>query len=205
MNKDIYIHPSAEVSPDAIIGKGTRIWHQVHIREGAKIGEKCNIGKDVYIDHHVSIGNRVKIQNGVSIYNGVTIEDDVLVGPHVAFTNDLFPRAFSIEWEIVPTLLKKGVSIGANATILCGVTLEEYSMVGAGAVVTTDIPTYALVVGNPARLSGFVCKCGQKLQIPDDSEKHQGTIVLHCKKCGESVEVQSQLYRYITVAGGRLK
>ncbi len=159
----VYIHPSSHVSPDAVIGDGTKIWINVQVREGAKIGTNCIISKDAYIDTKVSVGNSVKIQNGVSVYHGVTLEDDVFVGPNAAFTNDFYPRAFMADWRITETLVKKGASIGANATIVCGHTLGEYCMIGSGSVVTHDIPPYALAVGNPARVVGRVCKCGVKL------------------------------------------
>lgn len=149
---DYYAHPTAEVSPLASIGPGTKIWNQVQIREEAVIGSDCIISKDVYIDKGVIIGNGVKIQNSVSVYHGVTIEDDVFVGPNATFTNDMFPRADNPDWQVVPTLVKRGASIGANATIVCGVTIGERAMVGAGAVVTKDVPPSALVVGNPARI-----------------------------------------------------
>lgn len=151
METDYYVHPTAEVSSRASIGKGTKIWNQAQIREGATLGEYCIVGKDVYIDKDVLVGHRVKIQNAVSIYCGVTIEDDVFVGPHATFTNDKFPRADNAAWSIVPTLVKRGASIGANATIICGVTIGERAMIGAGAVVTKDVPADAVVVGNPAR------------------------------------------------------
>lgn len=163
MNRDIQIHHSAEVSPHAVIGERTLIWNQVQIREGASIGSDCNIGKDVYIDRGVRIGDRCKIQNGVSIFIGVEIEDDVFLGPHMTFTNDLVPRAFNRNWEITPTRVKRGASIGANATILCGITIGEYAMVGAGAVVTKDVAPHSLVVGNPAKPIGWVCRCGNRL------------------------------------------
>lgn len=170
--KDVFIHESAHVSEDARIGEGTKIWVNVQIREGADIGKSCIISKDVYIDHGVSIGEFSKIQNGVSVYSGVTIEDGVFVGPNVAFTNDYFPRAKNAEWEIRPTLIKSGASLGANSTIVCGHTVGEYAMVGAGSVVTKDVAPYALVVGNPARAIGRVCECGQRA---DDGV---------CPKCG---------------------
>ena len=161
---DYYVHPTAEVSKDAKIGKGTRIWHQAQIREGAVIGENCNIGKGVYIDFDVKIGSRVKIQNYVSIYHGVEIEDDVFIGPAATFTNDKHPRSWL--WDdsrLCYTKVKRGASIGANATIICGVTIGEYAMVAAGAVVTKDVPPHGLVMGVPAKLVGFVCECGEKL------------------------------------------
>lgn len=151
MAGDIYIHSTAVVSPDARIGSGTKIWHQAQVRENAELGEQCVIGKDVYIDKEVRIGHRVKIQNSVSVYQGVTIEDDVFVGPHAAFTNDKYPRADNPDWVVIPTLVRRGASIGANATIVCGVTIGERAMVGAGAVVTRDVAPGVLVVGNPAR------------------------------------------------------
>ena len=187
---DIFIHPSAEVSENAEIGTETKIWNQAQIREGAKIGNNCTIGKGVYIDTGVCIGNRTKIQNGVSIYQGVTLDDDVLVGPHAAFTNDLFPRAFNKDWKILPTRIKRGASIGANATIICGVTIGEYGMVAAGAVVTSDVPPHCLVIGNPARISARVCRCGCKLQreeVRDDIE------VLHCPHCGTTIRMEMSI------------
>ncbi|RMF06291.1 N-acetyltransferase [Candidatus Woesearchaeota archaeon] len=187
----VKIHESAYVSPDAEIGEGTSIWNNSQIREEAVIGEGCNIGKDVYVDKGVRIGNRVKIQNGVSVYHGVTVEDDVFLGPHMTFTNDLHPRAFSEDWKVYPTLVKKGASIGANATIVCNTTLGEYSMVGAGAVVTKDVPPHALVVGNPARIVGFVCRCGIKAQ---KKEEEEDKIVMECPECKETFEVKKEDY-----------
>ncbi len=160
----IMIHPTAEVSTAAVIGAGTKIWNQAQVREGAHIGEHCIISKNVYIDENVSIGSRVKIQNNVNVYHGVTIEDDVFLGPSMTFTNDMFPRAFSTDWKVSETVVRKGASIGANATIRCGVEIGEYATVGAGSTVTKDVPPYALVVGNPARQIGWVCKCGCKLE-----------------------------------------
>jgi UDP-2-acetamido-3-amino-2,3-dideoxy-glucuronate N-acetyltransferase len=160
---NIYIHPTANVSDKAKLGDGTKVWINSQIREDVVIGENCIISKDTYIDHAVNIGSGVKLQNGVSVYNGVTIEDDVFVGPNAAFTNDYYPRAFNQDWKITKTLVRKGASIGANATIVCGHELGEYCMVGSGSVVTKDVPRHALVVGNPARIIGFVCKCGNKL------------------------------------------
>jgi UDP-2-acetamido-3-amino-2,3-dideoxy-glucuronate N-acetyltransferase len=172
MNKsDIFIHPSANVHASAVISDGTKIWINVQIRENAEIGVDCIISKDVYIDHAVSIGNRCKIQNSVSVYNGVTIRDDVFVGPNVAFTNDKVPRAFNLEWKITPTLIESGASIGANATIICGITIGEYAMVAAGSVVTRDVPPYTLVMGNPARPVSKIDKAGNRLAEGLNSEK----------------------------------
>ncbi|NJE02069.1 N-acetyltransferase [Thermococcus sp. JdF3] len=196
MAKKYFAHPLAVVEEGAEIGEGTRIWHFAHIRKGARIGRNCNIGKDVYIDADVEIGNNVKIQNGVSVYHGVKVEDDVFLGPHMTFTNDLYPRAFNQDWEVVPTLVKKGASIGAHATIVCGVTIGEYAMVGAGAVVTKDVPPFGLVYGSPARLKGFVCYCGRKLEekIREDEEH----IIFKCSHCGREVKIRREDYeRYL--------
>lgn len=162
MNNPV-IHKTANVSPQANIGSGTKIWINVQIRENSFIGENCIIGKDGYVAQMVKIGSGCKIQNGVSIYSGVTIEDDVFIGPCATFTNDRVPRAFNLDWVITPTLIKKGASIGANATIVCGVTLGEYSMVAAGAVVTKDVKPYSLVIGNPARHYAYIDKMGNKI------------------------------------------
>lgn len=184
----VYIHPTAEVSPDAAVGVGTRIWRQAHIREHAQIGENCNIGKGVYIDAHVRIGSNVKIQNHVSIFEGVTLEDGVFIGPHVCFTNDMFPRAITPDgklksaddWEITPTLVKYGASIGAGAVVVCGITIGTFALLGAGAVVTRDVPPHALVFGNPARQHGYVCRCARRL--PEVHEE-DGMLVAWCETC----------------------
>ena len=162
--EEVFIHSTAEVSPRAVIGPGTKIWNQAQVREGARIGPGCIIGKNVYLDEGVQIGRGVKIQNNVNVYHGVTIEDEVFLGPSMTFTNDRFPRAFVQDWTVVPTLVKRGASIGANATLRCGITVGEYAMIGAGSVVTKDVPPYALVVGNPARQIGWVCMCGGPLR-----------------------------------------
>ncbi len=163
MATDIYIDPTANVSSDAKIGSGTKVWINTQIRENTSIGKNCIISKDVYIDAGVTIGSGCKIQNSVSVYQGVTIENDVFVGPNVSFTNDKVPRAFNSDWKITKTFVKKGVSLGANATIICGITLGEYSMVAAGSVVTKDVPPYSLVVGNPARVVAKIDKAGNKI------------------------------------------
>jgi UDP-2-acetamido-3-amino-2,3-dideoxy-glucuronate N-acetyltransferase len=183
-----FVHPTAEVAASAVIGAGTKIWHQSQIMGGAHIGENCKLGKSVYVDSGVQIGSQVKIQNGISVYKGVTVEDDVLLGPHMVFTNDLYPRAFNDSYEILPTLVKRGASVGANATIVCGVTLGNYCMVGAGSVVTADVPDYALVVGNPARVIGYVCACGKRLAV-DYKNKRDGEV--KCERCGKQFKIEA--------------
>ena len=168
------------------IGAGTKIWHFAHVREKAKIGKNCNIGKGVYIDTEVEIGDNVKIQNFVSVYKGVTIEDDVFIGPGVTFTNDLYPRSFIWNDDIIAhTKVKKGASIGAHATIIGGITIGEYALVGAGSVVTKDVVPFGLVYGNPARLAGFVCSCGHRFSIRVDDEK----AVYKCE-CGKELTIK---------------
>ena len=187
-NPSFYVHPGAEVSPDAHVGAGTRIWRQVQVREHAHIGETCTIGKGVYIDAHVRIGSNVKIQNHVSVFEGVTLEDGVFVGPHVCFTNDLLPRAITPDgklksaddWEITPTLVKYGASIGAGSVIICGITIGEFALIGAGSVVTRDIPPHALAFGNPARQHGYVCRCARRLT---KVQEQNGKLVGWCEAC----------------------
>jgi acetyltransferase-like isoleucine patch superfamily enzyme len=189
-----FVHPTAEVAATAAIGAGTKIWHQSQIMGGARIGTNCKLGKSVYVDSGVEIGNNVKIQNGISVYKGVTVEDDVLLGPHMVFTNDLYPRAFNDSYEILPTLVKKGASVGANATIVCGVTLGNFCMVGAGSVVTADVTDYALVVGNPARVIGYVCACGKRLAV-DYKNKRDGQVI--CERCGKQFKIEASLLSVI--------
>ena len=182
-----YAHPTAVVESE-MIGEGTKIWHFAHVRRGAKIGKNCNIGKSVYIDTDAEIGSNVKIQNFVSVYKGVKIEDDVFVGPSATFTNDLYPRAFIWDEEhVLATRICRGSSIGANATIVCGITIGEYAMIGAGSVVAEDVPSYALILGNPGRQRGWVCRCGRRLNtvLHDDGSK----TVYRCSSCGTDVEI----------------
>jgi UDP-2-acetamido-3-amino-2,3-dideoxy-glucuronate N-acetyltransferase len=189
-DKPYSIHPTAEVSQDAHIGTGTRIWNQVQVREHAEIGDACNIGKSVYIDAHVQIGSQVKIQNYVSVFEGVTIEDGVFIGPHVCFTNDLLPRAITpdgklkgaSDWKITPTRVKYGASVGAGSIILCGVTIGEFALIGAGSIVTRDVPPHALVFGNPARQHGYVCCCARRLT---HTYEHEGRLVGRCETCDQ--------------------
>jgi len=183
-----YAHPTAVVESDAI-GEGTKIWHFAHVREGSRVGKNCNLGKSVYIDIGAEIGNNVKIQNFVSIYKGVTIEDDVFIGPSATFTNDLYPRAFIWDEEhVVPTRICRGASIGANATLVCGITVGEYAMIGAGSVVAEDVRPFALIFGNPAEQKGWVCYCGRRLQrtVREDTCK----AVYKCEACGKDVEIR---------------
>ncbi len=157
------IHPTAEVSPQAIIGDGTSIWHWVQVREGSRIGARCVLGKDVYVDKDVVVGDDCKIENFATLYLGLTVGNRVFVGPHVCFTNDTYPRAVSPDWHVVPTKVEDGASIGANVTVLCGITIGRGAMVAAGAVVTKDVPSHALVAGVPAKRIGWVCECGRPL------------------------------------------
>lgn len=156
-----FIHETALVEDGASVGSGTKIWMNAQVRTGATIGEGSNIGKNVFVDAGVSVGARVKIQNNVSVYAGVTIEDEVFVGPSAVFTNDLYPRATNEDWQITPTLVRHGSSIGANATIVCGNTIGRYAMVGSGSVVTRDVRDHELVVGNPARFHAWVDEAGR--------------------------------------------
>ena len=195
MNRaDVRIHETADVSPRAIIGEGTSIWNFAQVREDVSIGKRCVISKGVYIDFGVHIGDCVKIQNHVSVFHGVTIASGVFVGPHVCFTNDHFPRAVasngspkgSKDWTPSETTIGKGASIGANSTIVCGVRIGEWAMVGAGSVVTHDVPNHGLFFGNPDRLRGVVCRCGTPFEVTKDSDSQEGMDrTLTCAHCGE--------------------
>ena len=186
-----YIHVTAEISKSAKIGDGSKIWHHSQIREDSIIGKNCVIGKGVYIDQNVVVGNNVKIQNYVSVYNGVTIEDDVLLAPNCTFTNDLYPRSLNEDWKVTPTLIKKGASIGANSTILCGITIGPYSMVGIGSTVTNDTLPHSLMVGNPARLKNFICRCGHGLkQTRYDTFK----IGFKCTQCDRKLAISFDFF-----------
>jgi acetyltransferase-like isoleucine patch superfamily enzyme len=172
-----FIHPSAIVEEGAIVGNGTRIWHRGHVRSGSRVGSDCTLGFACYVDTLVTVGDRCKIQNHVSLFRGVVIEDDVFIGPSVAFTNDLYPRAASTDWDVGTTHVHRGASIGANATIVCGVDIGEWAMVAAGAVVTKDVPAHALILGTPGRQRGWVCRCGLPLGEPADGRRW-------CTRCG---------------------
>ncbi|HRD22540.1 MAG TPA: acyltransferase [Candidatus Hydrothermia bacterium] len=167
--KRYFVHPSSYIDENVEIGDDTKIWHFCHVMRNTKIGEKCVLGQNVMAGPNVSIGNRVKIQNNVSVYEGVKLEDDVFCGPSMVFTNVINPRSFiERKHEFKETLVKRGATIGANATIVCGVTIGRYALVAAGSVVTKDVPDYGLVMGVPARRVGWVCKCGSTLKVKRD-------------------------------------
>jgi UDP-2-acetamido-3-amino-2,3-dideoxy-glucuronate N-acetyltransferase len=182
MEKNYFVHESSYVDEPCEIGEGTKIWHFCHVMKNSRIGERCNIGQNVVISPEVTIGNNVKIQNNVSVYTGVILEDDVFCGPSMVFTNVVNPRSHvSRKDEYRTTLVKRGASIGANATVVCGNTIGRYAFIGAGAVVTKDIPDYALVVGNPGRIAGWMCDCGVKLNLPVQGDEASGD----CAACGK--------------------
>jgi UDP-2-acetamido-3-amino-2,3-dideoxy-glucuronate N-acetyltransferase len=171
MQSETFIHPSAIIDDGARIGQGTYVWHFTHIMPKATIGSNCNLGQNVFIDNDVNIGNGVKIQNNVSVYKGVIIEDDVFLGPSAVFTNVINPRSFiSRKSEFKSILVRKGATIGANATIVCGVEIGQYALVGAGSVVTKNVPPFAIFYGNPARQKGWVSRAGYKLIFNEKSE-----------------------------------
>lgn len=175
---DAFIHPSSYVDPGAQVGPGAKIWHFCHVMPHARLGSNCTLGQNVFIASGVVIGDHVKIQNNVSVFTGVTLEDEVFLGPSMVFTNVINPRSqIDRRDQFQPTLVKRGASIGANATIICGVVIGEYAFIGAGAVVTKDVPAYALLYGNPARQHGWICQCGHKL---DFFQHHKAA----CPACG---------------------
>lgn len=179
---DYFVHQSSHIDNGAKIGSGTKIWHFCHVMGNARIGERCNIGQNVFVASDVIIGNNVKIQNNVSLYTGVVVEDDVFLGPSMVFTNVVNPRSHvNRKSEFQTTLLKRGATVGANSTIVCGVTLGRYSFVGAGAVVTHDVPDYALVYGNPGRIQGWMCQCGVRLNFQQVDGQEQAV----CGQCGD--------------------
>ncbi|MEW6404542.1 MAG: acyltransferase [Chloroflexota bacterium] len=187
---DYFVHESSYIDEGAEIGAGTKIWHFCHIMPRSRVGERCNIGQNVVISPGVTIGNNVKIQNNVSVYTGVIVEDDAFLGPSMVFTNVINPRSHvSRKDEYRTTLVRKGASIGANATIICGVTLGCYSFVGAGSVVTRDVPDYALVYGSPARVRGWMCQCGEQLSF----SVQNGIERAICKSCSDAYWKRDQV------------
>jgi UDP-2-acetamido-3-amino-2,3-dideoxy-glucuronate N-acetyltransferase len=182
-NSDYFVHPTAVVDEGALIGGGTRIWHFCHVMASAVIGKRCVLGQNVFVGANVTIGDNVHVQNNVSVYEGVTLEDDVFCGPSMVFTNvrdprSAFPRGSSAEYE--KTLVRRGATLGANSTIVCGVTVGEHAFVAAGAVVAKDVPAYALVAGMPARVVGYVCACGERLGMLVPGDRRE------CGRCGRT-------------------
>ena len=182
MERKYFVHESSFVDEPSEIGEGTKIWHFSHIMSGSRIGRGCNIGQNVVISPQVRIGDNVKIQNNVSVYTGVELEDDVFCGPSMVFTNVTNPRSHvSRKDEYRVTLVKRGASIGANATVVCGHTIGNFAFIGAGAVVTRDVPDYAMIVGNPGRIAGWMCQCGLKLDLSRDLARNEDAT---CTACG---------------------
>ncbi len=188
--KPFFVHESSYVDEPSDIGEGTKIWHFSHVMANATIGARCIIGQNVVIGPHVKIGNNVKIQNNVSVYEGVELEDDVFCGPSMVFTNVNTPRSGTprnTSAHYLRTLVRRGASIGANATIVCGNSIGEFGFVGAGSVVTSDVPAYALVYGNPARVRGFACQCGVKLQFDGNQRSQCGECGRRFQKTGDAI------------------
>jgi UDP-2-acetamido-3-amino-2,3-dideoxy-glucuronate N-acetyltransferase len=187
---DYFVHESSYVDEGAEIGAGTKIWHFCHVMPGAKIGSHCNIGQNVLVSPEVTIGNNVKIQNNVSLYTGVKVEDDAFLGPSMVFTNVINPRSHIYRKnEYKATLVKKGATIGANATVVCGVSLGRYCFVGAAAVVTSDVPDYALVYGSPARVHGWMCQCGEQIYFLEKDGVERAV----CPMCGDAYRKEGQV------------
>ena len=180
-----YAHPMSIVDEGCEIGAGTRVWAGAHVMSGARIGESCNIGEHCFVEGGVTIGSHVTVKNNVALYDGAVVEDDVFLGPSCVFTNVVNPRAFvSRKKEFRPTIVRKGASIGANATLICGHTVGKYAFVGAGAVVSRDVPDYALVYGAPAKVHGYVCRCGCKLTFREDG-------AATCQECGNGYRLEN--------------
>ncbi len=189
MNSSVFVHESSYVDSPCEIGEGTKIWHFSHVMKNSRIGRNCNIGQNVVVSPQCVIGNNVKIQNNVSIYTGVILEDDVFCGPSMVFTNVMNPRSHvERKNEYRTTLVKQGATIGANATVVCGTTLGRFSFVGAGAVVTRDVPDYAMVYGNPARLRGWSCACGEKLDLETAPTTNRA---VKCARCAQEYRYES--------------
>lgn len=188
MSTPVFVHPTAIVDEGARVGEGTKIWHWVHVSSGAQVGADCSLGQNVFVSGRAVIGNNVRLQNNVSVYDDVTLEDDVFCGPSMVFTNVINPRAHvPRKDEYLATLVRRGASIGANATVVCGHTIGRYAFIGAGAVVAADVPDYALVVGVPARRIGWVCQCGIRLA--------ERTGEAACAACGSAYTVHGDSCR----------
>ena len=187
MEKNYFVHESSYVDEGCEIGEGTKIWHFCHIQSGAKIGKKCSLGQNVNISNNVIMGDGCKVQNNVSLYEGVELEDNVFCGPSCVFTNDLTPRAKYPKGRAnyKKTLIKEGASIGANATVVCGHTIGRCALIGAGAVVTCNVPDYALMLGIPTRLVGYVCRCGERLNFHEENAE--------CATCGRKYQMNANL------------
>lgn len=196
----VTIHPTADVSDDAEIGPGTRIWSQVQVREGAFVGSECILGKGAYVDLKVRIGDRCKLQNGVFVFHGFNLEDGVFLGPGVMLLNDKHPRAINLDgslktdsdWTVSEAVVRRGAAVGGGAVVLPGVSIGRFAMVGSGAVVTREVPDHGIVVGNPARLRGFACACGRQLEAlePDAEGMH-----MRCRACGSEVSIPLDDYQ----------
>lgn len=192
--KEVYIHPTADVSDKAKIGEGTQIWHQAHVREGVELGSDCILGKGVYIDFDVKVGSRCKIQNYALIYHGASIDDGVFIGPNACLSNDRFPRAITSDgnlktaddWHVGLINVRYGASIGAGVIILPDVTIGRFAMVGAGSVVNRDVPDHGLVVGVPGHLIGYICACSQIMESETES-------LYRCPTCGRGLEIKDQI------------
>lgn len=187
MEKNYFVHESSYIDEGCEIGEGTKIWHFCHIQSGAKIGKKCSFGQNVNVSNNVIVGDGCKVQNNVSLYEGVVLEDNVFCGPSCVFTNDLTPRAKYPKGRAnyKKTLIKEGASIGANATVVCGHTIGRCALIGAGAVVTCNVPDYALMLGIPTRLAGYVCRCGERLSFNEENAE--------CAACGRKYQMNSNL------------
>jgi UDP-2-acetamido-3-amino-2,3-dideoxy-glucuronate N-acetyltransferase len=185
VGNNYFVHESSYIDDQVQIGEGTKVWHFCHVLKGSKIGQNCIIGQNCMIGPNVAIGNRCKLQNNVSLYPGVTLEDEVFCGPSCVFTNVYNPRAFiERKHEFRQTMVKRGATIGANATIVCGATIGKYALVGAGAVVKKDVPDHAVVAGVPARQVGWACKCGTTLEANGQGRMAEGEIMMRCNYCG---------------------
>jgi UDP-2-acetamido-3-amino-2,3-dideoxy-glucuronate N-acetyltransferase len=191
---EYFVHNSSYIDDNVEIGEGTKVWHFSHILSGAKIGKNCIIGQNVCIERDVTIGNRCKVQNNVSVYKGVVLEDEVFCGPSCVFTNVYNPRAFiERKHEFRPTLVKRGATIGANATIVCGATVGRYALIAAGAVVKSDVPDYAIVAGVPAQQVGWTCKCGTTLHFVSKESGVRSEGLTTCVNCGNEYGMEKDV------------